>query len=175
MAVLVGVGWKMSGCMTKKTEIAEPLMPADNMPYLFQTDDQWGNETYGDGLFKETGCGPTFLAMVLTPFLGWQPDPAEIARYAQDNGHYGEGIGTVWTLFTEYPSQFGIRCWQSELDEDYLQEQLDSGNLLRFSMGPGDFTTSGHIIADGGSDEPGFVNVHDPNSKERGLSTKLCK
>ncbi len=53
------------------------------------------------------------------------------------------------------------------MDPVSLQEQLDLGNLLIFSMGPGDFTTSGHIIAAGQSDESGYANVHDPNSKKR--------
>lgn len=168
VALLIGFGvyltkWIRNG----EVLMNEPIMPQDTMPYLFQVDDPWANEEYGDGLIRETGCGPTSLAMVLTPFLGWQPSPADIARFSQEYGYYVDGAGTSWDLFTDYPAQFGISVWQSEMDPVVIQNQVDQGNLLIFSMGPGDFTISGHIIAAGKSDEDGFLNVHDPNSKQR--------
>lgn len=166
--LFAGCAWQISGWIRNGIrDMNTPVMPPDSMPYLFQTDDQWANEHYGDGPIRETGCGPTSLAMALTPILGWQPNPVDMAAFAQEFGYYVEGAGTAWTLFTEYPAQFGISAWQSEMDPISLQEQLDLGNLLIFSMGPGDFTTSGHIIAAGQSDEAGYANVHDPNSKQR--------
>lgn len=139
-------------------------MSPDSMCYLFQSDTQWAEVHYGDGPIRETGCGPTSLAIALTPILGWQSNPVDIVRFAQDTSFYVNGAGTARTLFTEYPAQFGISSWQSAMDRAALQEQLDRGNPLIFSMGPGDFTTTGHIIAAGPADESRYANVHDPNS-----------
>lgn len=155
------------------------LMPEDGLPYFFQFDPQWQNERYGDGTMEETGCGPTSLAMALSGILHHTFSPKEIADYSQTNGYYVDGAGTAWTLFTDYPGQLGIRAWQTEGDEATVQEQLNAGNILILSMGPGDFTRSGHIICAQNAGEPGSLNVHDPNSKNNSrkwpLSTVLAQ
>lgn len=155
------------------------LMPADRLPYLFQFDLPWKDEVYGDGTMEQTGCGPTSLAMALGGLLSQDFSPKEIADYAQANGYYVDGAGTAWAFFTDFPQLYGIPVWQSAADENLVQQELDAGNVLILSMGPGDFTTSGHIICAQSGDEPGSLNVHDPNSKNNSrkwpISTVLAQ
>lgn len=148
-------------------ELNEVIMEEDGMPYLFQFDEDWKDVWYGDGPMAQTGCGPTSLAMAVQKLTGSSISPSEIARYAEQNGYYAEGAGTAWALFTDYPTQLGLQAWQSSLDAETISSNLQAGNPVLFSVGPGDFTTSGHIIAVSSMDEAGNVYVHDPYSQSR--------
>lgn len=142
------------------------LMPDDGMPYYFQIDPQYQENWYGEGTLAQTGCGPTSLAMALSFLIGQPISPVEIANYAAENGYYVEGVGTAWALFSDYPSLYGIEAWQCVLEEKEVAQALAQGNIIIFSMGPGDFTNAGHIIVAKNLTEQNGTNVHDPNSKE---------
>ena len=78
-------------------------------PLLLQSDKRWAKEKYGDGNMKENGCAPTSLSMIVAGLTGDDTaTPLAIAKYAESNGYYMEGVGTVWDLFTEGIRKFGI-------------------------------------------------------------------
>ena len=151
---------------------AQNLMPKDGMPYLFQYDKEWKDFMYGEGTMEETGCGPTSLAMALSWLSGDSYSPKDIAAYAKDYGYYVDGAGTSWDLFTEYPMLAGISAYQVYNWMD-IKNNPNPNCVYIFSMGPGDFTSAGHIIAAKDVTEDGFINVHDPNSKDKSHSWKL--
>lgn len=147
-------------------------MPEDGMPYLFQYDDKWKDFIYGEGSMKETGCGPTSLAMALSSLTGESFIPTDIASYAEENGYYVEGAGTSWDLFTNYPALFGVQAYEVYNWAD-IQDYSNPDCVYIFSMGPGDFTSAGHIIAAKEASDKGTIHVHDPNSSNRSHPWKL--
>ena len=55
-----------------------------------------------------TGCGPTCLAMAVAGLTGnADANPARIADFAEANGYYAAGTGTMWSLFTEAQQPLG--------------------------------------------------------------------
>lgn len=148
------------------SESEEPIMPEDGMPYWFQYDESIADLFYGEGPIRETGCGPTALAMIFYDLGLENLSPAQAAAYADAHGYYQPGAGIMWAFFTDYAQANGIEAYQIVASEESLLEELRAGHDLLFSMGPGDFTRSGHIIAAKGIDEEGKTNVHDPNSKK---------
>lgn len=167
--------FRLSSCIGKPSDasfktqenISADAMPEDGIPYLFQFDEPWKNIPYGDAQMEQTGCGPTSLAMVLSFLTGQNFSPADIASWAQENGYYVEGAGSSWSLFTDYPPLWNIEVQTGSDDPDILAAQLAEGGVALLSMGPGDFTSSGHILLAGFSGSPALFNVHDPNSKAR--------
>lgn len=147
-------------------EHEEPGMPEDGMPYWFQYEPSIADIFYGEGPIRETGCGPTALAMILQDLGLENVSIKEAAAYADANGYYQPGAGTMWAFFTDYAQANGIEAYQTVASEESLLEELRAGHDLLFSMGPGDFTRSGHIVAAKGINEEGKTNVHDPNSKK---------
>lgn len=147
-------------------------MPEDGMPYLFQFDEKWKDQSYGDGTIELTGCGPTALAMAMSALLGVDVTPVEVAAFSEDYSYYVNGAGTAWALFEEYPAYYGISSYQSSRPET-IRDALKSGAVLVMSMGPGDFTSAGHIICAKEIDEHNQVNVHDPNSESRSTKWNL--
>ncbi len=138
----------------------------DGVPLLLQWDSRWGYAEYGDGLIGYTGCGPTCLAIVALALVPGNHTitPAVAAQYAMDAGYYVAGVGTDWSLMYEGCQHFGLEGWEISLSQSVMKNTLDSGNLIICSMGPGDFTNSGHFIVIAGYDETGF-QIRDPNSK----------
>ena len=59
-----------------------------------------------------------------------------------------------------------LREEELPLDENRMKQMLDDGKVIICSMGPGDFTTSGHFIVITGMKDGQFT-VNDPNSTER--------
>ena len=136
------------------------------VPYLIQYDTRWAYHGYGSSVMGITGCGPTCLSMVAIALTGDATvTPARIADYAESAGHYVDGAGTAWTLFTQGASAFGLTGEAISLDEATMRERLDAGEIIIASMLPGDFTTSGHFIVIYDYGLFGF-NVCDPNSIE---------
>ena len=132
--------------------------------YLMQTDPRWAYEDYGNKDMGITGCGPTSLAMVYMTLTGKTDiSPVDIARFSEENGYYIEGVGSSWDLMIEGPNEFGFSSREVPLSRRVLINELDMGNILILSLGPGDFTSSGHFIVVTGYEESGF-HVFDSNS-----------
>ena len=138
-----------------------------SVPKLLQWDQRWGYREYGDGIIGINGCGPVCLSMVyiyLTGDAGM--NPYQMAQYSQNNGYYVNGTGTSWELMGNGASNLGLDVTQIPLDRDRVISNLEAGNPVICSMGPGKFTKTGHFIVLT-EYENGKFKVNDPNSKKR--------
>ena len=95
-----------------------------------------------------------------------QLSPAYIADFGARNGYYVDGVGSSWTLISEGGKKLGLDVVEIPLDENRIKRNLEVGNPVICSMGPGDFTTTGHFIVMVGV-ENGKIRINDPNSKAR--------
>ena len=142
-----------------------------SIPLLIQWDERWGYESYGDGDIGYTGCGPTCLSMVALYLTGNEKyTPLYIAKYADANGYYSEGSGTLWLLMTKGAKAFGLTASEVDTDEAALKQLVKSGCPVICSVGKGDFTDSGHFIVLTGYAKGKFT-LHDPNSVENSEKT----
>ena len=134
---------------------------------MLQYDERWGYGIYGDDVIAIEGCAPTSLAMVIS-YLNNDPTitPYVVANYAYKNGYYVSGIGSNWSLMSEGSKYFGINGKEVPLVKSIIYNYLESGHPMIASMGPGDFTRSGHFIVLTGVQD-GKIKVNDPNSVVR--------
>ena len=136
---------------------------AEDFPLFLQYDPRWGYLPYGSGgNVGSSGCGPTCLAMAVVSLTdNSECTPGVVAQFSLDNGYYLDGIGTKWTLLTNYPKQHGLTSYQLSWTEENMKNELDKGRILICSVRPGYFTSSGHFILIYGYDENGF-KINDP-------------
>lgn len=141
---------------------------AQETPLFLQWDDRWGYVPYGDGVIGITGCAPTCLSMVIVSLTGdASASPDVIAQKAMELGAYVDGAGTAWSFMVDAVEEYGINVSQyGYLTKLEMEEMLDEGKMIILSMGPGDFTSSGHFIVVCGYTEEGFI-VNDPFSMIR--------
>ncbi|MCD8375885.1 MAG: C39 family peptidase [Oscillospiraceae bacterium] len=136
----------------------------DTVPLLIQWDSRWGYGSYGDGLIGYTGCGPTCLSMVALYLTGDATfTPLYVANWADEAGYYINGAGSTWTLMTRGCAYLGLTAHELSLTESAMKDVLDQGMPIICSMGPGDFTESGHFLVITGYTDEGFT-LNDPNS-----------
>ncbi len=141
-------------------EEAEAAVPA-----LYQWDDRWGYDAYGDSVIGLSGCGPTALSMVAVGLTGnTSYTPAYVADYAQQNGWYVNGTGTSWALITRGAGDFGLSVREVGKDERAVLRELDEGHPVILSLGPGMFTNTGHYLVLT-EETNGWIRIHDPNSR----------
>lgn len=134
-------------------------------PLLLQWDGRWGYAQYGDGLMAFTGCGPTVLSMAVCGLTGDDSvTPYAVAAYAHQAGYYVDGTGTSWDLMSAGCRRFGLEARELPLSRSSIVNALSQGQPVICSVGPGDFTTSGHFILLTGV-EDGAFRVNDPNSR----------
>lgn len=135
------------------------------VPAYYQWDSEWASDSYANGTMANSGCGPTCLSMVTVYFTGdEEKTPDWMAEYSTKNG-YILGGKTAWTLMGEGAENLGLQVKQLVTDEKKIKRELKKGRLLICSMGPGDFTRSGHFIVLTGYQKGGYT-VQDPNSEE---------
>lgn len=136
------------------------------IPLFIQWDKRWGYKSYGDDFLAVTGCGPTCMSMIVCGLTGdseW--NPYEMARFAEEQGYYVDGVGTSWELMTTGAEYFGLQASYGTVSESFIQENLSDLSPMICSVGPGDFTYTGHFIVLVGIDSNGDIIVNDPNSK----------
>lgn len=137
------------------------------VPTLYQTDPDWANVRYAENSFSESGCGPTCMAMVYAALTGaTDKDPAAMAALATDGGYAGPD-GTAWLFMTEGARTLGLNATEVPADEQSIRREIVAGRPIICSMGPGDFTTTGHFIVITDIDQNSNLVVRDPNSPER--------
>lgn len=143
----------------------------EEYPLFLQWDARWGYVSYGEDNIGLSGCGPVCLSMVIFSLTGNEgATPDAIAGYSMDMGYYEYGAGTSWNLMTDAGEQYGVRAEGLALSENLMKEHLDNGHMIICSMGPGDFTTTGHFIVIYGYNHDGFL-VNDPYSRIRSNKT----
>ncbi|WP_255467414.1 C39 family peptidase [Raoultibacter phocaeensis] len=137
------------------------------MPYLYQTDPAWSSARYAENNFGESGCGPTCMAMVYAMLTGaTDRDPAAMAKLAEQGG-YSSPDGTAWLFMTEGAAALGLNATEVPADEQSMRRELAAGRPIIASMGPGDFTKTGHFIVICDIDLNSQLVIRDPNSPDR--------
>lgn len=137
------------------------------VPALYQRDPAWSTATYAEDDFGTTGCGPTCLSMVYIALTGkTDMTPADMGALSEQLG-CASSDGTAWLFMTDGAAQLGLAAREVAADESSVRGALLAGSPVICSVGPGDFTTTGHFIVLTGIDEQGRLLVRDPNSPER--------
>lgn len=148
---------------SRETDLSD-LVGTGEVPQLYQWDARWGYTQYGDKEMGLTACGPTCLSMVCLYFLeDARYTPRYIADYAEENGYYAIGAGTQWVMMSEGAADLGLNVTVLPMDIPRILRELEQGNLVILSVGPGDFTPGGHFILLTGVEDDKVI-VHDPNS-----------
>ena len=135
------------------------------IPLFLQWDERWGYQEYGSDMLAITGCGPTCLSMVYCGLTGQtDKNPLEMARFSEEQGYYSDGVGTSWTLMSQGAVQLGLNVQEIPLTAQLIIDQLNEGHPVICTMGPGDFTGSGHYIVLLRVNDDGSIALNDPNS-----------
>lgn len=134
-------------------------------PALYQTDAQWADTRYANDTLRESGCGPTCMAMVYVNLTGRKEmDPAKMCAYSE-NGGYVDAGATSWRFMSDGAKGLGLRSKELSADRNVIKNEVAAGHPVIAIMGPGDFTTTGHFIVICGIDEQGKAIIRDPNSE----------
>lgn len=138
-----------------------------DIPLFLQWDERWGYQEYGSDMLAITGCGPTCLSMVYCGLTGkTDKNPLEMARFSEEQGYYSDGIGTSWTLMSQGAIQLGLNVQEIPLTAQLIIDQLNAGHPVICTMGPGDFTDSGHYIVLLRVNDDDSIAINDPNSPQ---------
>ena len=159
------------GALVGRTSTPRDQWRAGEVPYLYQTDAEWAGEPYAGSTVGEAGCGPTCLTMAYVGLTGrTDSDPADMCRMSEERGHVMDGM-TAWSLMGEGASWLGLSSREVPADAGSLLAELAAGRPVIASVGPGDFTSSGHFVVISGVAGDGRLVVHDPNSVLRSSRT----
>ncbi|HHX67138.1 MAG: C39 family peptidase [Miniphocaeibacter sp.] len=139
-------------------------------PYYIQWDQKWGYKEYGSGVIGSAGCAPTSLAMMLSGLTGYNITPDEIADISINNGHVGD-YGTGWDLYPFIAREYNLDIKELQIDKEALLAELDKGNPVIISVGPGTFTTISHVMLIVGHDDNGNLKIYDPNNLKNSEQT----
>lgn len=140
---------------------------ATEVIYFNQLDERYANQPYGTDHIGGYGCGPTAMAIVVSSLTGETVDPAQMARWAYENGYWCSKSGSYHTLIPGAAQAWGLAvegCTASEPQR--ILDALADGKLVVALMTKGHFTKSGHfIVLRGVQDET--ILVADPASYPR--------
>lgn len=141
-------------------------------PLLIQWDKRWGYDKYGDNFIAVNGCAPTTLAMAIAGLTGnTDITPKDVADFAYNNNYYVDNIGSSWTLISEGSEHFGLKSEELPLSESVILSTLRSGHPIIVTLGPGEFTNSGHFLLLTGVTDDDKIIINDPDSKIRSEKT----
>lgn len=140
---------------------------AGEVPALYQRDPAWAQASYAGDAFGESGCGPTCLTMAYVALTGRSDlTPADVGALSERLG-CATADGTAWAFMTEGAAELGLIAEEIPADEASVRQAVVAGRPVICSVGPGDFTTTGHFIVLTGVNERGQLTIRDPNSPER--------
>ncbi|MBQ2946905.1 MAG: C39 family peptidase [Bacilli bacterium] len=116
---------------------------------------------------RSSGCAPTSLSIAISTLLNEAHDPVEVtAKFCSHDGCKRSGGNSA--AFAPTLAEYGLKVGQKTKDAQKVSEALSSGNsIVIVSVGPGDFTGSGHYMALTGVNSKGEVFVADPNNKKK--------
>lgn len=114
-------------------------------PALYQTDPQWASTSYANDTLEKSGCGPTCLSMVYVNLTGRKEmDPPKMCAYSERMGFVDKGA-TSWEFMTEGARGLGLNAEELPADKGMIKGRVSAGHPVIAIMGPGDFTTTGHL------------------------------
>lgn len=140
---------------------------ATQVVYYNQLDKRYAHKPYGTDDIGTYGCGPTCMAMVVSSLTNETVDPAEMARWAYENGYWCSRSGSYHSLIPGAAKAWGLPvqgCGKTEGQR--IVDALSQGKLVVAIMLKGHFTSSGHFIVLRGV-ENGKILVADPANYTR--------
>ena len=150
--------------------------------YFSQNDPRWSKTSYSDGVdnatYKDSGCGPAAMAMVVNDMKGKEANPVTMGNLAQATGDR-DSTGTNWNFVNKASSLYGISSSQTYSPSAAdIDASLSSGNpvlLSGRSSGTGNdpYTPTGHYVVAVGKDSNGNVIVNDPRGSRYSRKYKL--
>lgn len=157
-----------------KSQDGLEILTGGSIPLVYynQGDEQWAQQAYGSDHIGGYGCGPTAMAMVVSSMTQEVTDPAQMAEWAVENGHWARKRGSYSSIVEGAARAFGLSAGPACVSgPEALRLELATGNILVALMAPGHFTQSGHFIVLRGVTQDGSILVADPNSDERSVTT----
>lgn len=139
--------------------------------YFNQSEEPWADAPYGSDTLLKYGCGPTAMAMAVASLTEEDTDPARMAQWAVEHGHWARQNGSYHSLIPGAAEAFGLTV-ESPVEQtpQTLCDALGQGRLLVALMKPGHFTKYGHFILLRGITPDGNILVADPNSIPNSLA-----
>ena len=126
-------------------------------------DSPWANHIYGSGPMRQTACGPTSMAMIISYITGKTVLPPTLADWSMSHGYYVWKAGTSWTFYDAVAREYGLTSTQISVTAESISSHLKAGHPIIASMTPGVFTQVGHFIVLRGITPEGKILVNDPN------------
>jgi hypothetical protein len=159
---------------------AAPVKAAESSPrpsiapkvvYYAQGDSRWGSTMYSktkdkSQTIKNSGCGPTSMAMVVATLTDPTVTPPDMCNFATENGYRTKNSGTAWEFFPPAAEKYGLTCKQSFSTDEVVKALKNEGTLVIASMKKGYYTTTGHYILLTGTDGSNIFS-HDPAKYSR--------
>lgn len=144
---------------------------AVDVVYFNQAEEPWADAPYGTDTLHKYGCGPTVMAMAVASLTEEATDPARMAQWAAEHGHWASRSGSYHSIVPGAAAAFGLTV-ESPVEQtpDALRDILGEGKLLAALVGPGHFTKYGHFILLRGITPNGDILVADPNSIPNSLA-----
>lgn len=139
--------------------------------YFNQSEEPWASAPYGSDTLLKYGCGPTVMAMAVASLTEEDTDPALMAKWAAEHGHWASRSGSYHSIVAGAAAAFGLTAeFPVEQTPQALRDTLEQGKLLVALMKPGHFTKYGHFILLRGITPDGHILVADPNSIPNSLA-----
>ncbi len=134
------------------------------IPLFVQWDKQWGYLQYGEDILGVNGDAPVCLAMAgyyLTGDEGFSPD--KVAAFAEENGFYKKGKGTLSSIMKEGTEKLGLTSTVLEVTEENILSAVSEERVVICLIDKGMISTSEHYIVLRGC-EDGKLFINDPTS-----------
>lgn len=134
------------------------------VPLFIQWDKQWGYLQYGEDIAGVNGDGPMCLAMAgyhLTKEESFSPD--KMLTFAQENGFYKKGEGTVSALMKEGAVKLGLISTELKATQENITTALNEGKVIICLMEKGKLSASVHYVVLRGCKD-GKLFINDPTS-----------
>lgn len=151
-------------CAQGSTAAGQATRYIDGFTLYSQGDPDWASHPYGSSTIKDSGCGPSSVAMVVSTLTGQKVTPVDVADWGTQNGMYLKGDGSSWELFTKGPQNWGLKS--QKIDASQIAKTLQDGGLIIASgTGSVPFSTNGHIIVLRAINEQGELLIGNPGNK----------
>ena len=137
-----------------------------NNKFVFynQSDKRWGSNKMGNSTMKESGCGPTSLAMAISQLTGEQITPDTIAKLGQEHlpGY------SKFSLFPSVANKLNMN-YNEGFDGNFIMSNLQQGIPVilsgRTSAEGTPYTSDGHVVT-ATKLEGNKIFINDPRGKE---------
>ena len=137
-----------------------------NNKFVFynQSDSRWGKNKIGNNRMKDSGCGPTSLAMAISQLTGEQITPDTVAKLGKEHlpGY------SKYSLFPSVAEKLNMN-YNEGYDENFIINNLEKGIPVILSGKTNSkgtpYTSEGHVVT-ATRIKDGNIFINDPRGKE---------